>query len=332
MADFWKQLKKPIIGLAPMDGVTDYPARQIQIEVARPDILFTEFVCVEFLSARPEKLKRRIYFGENERPLVAQIFGHTPSAFAGIVEKIAASGFDGLEINMGCPSRNVTKSGGGGALIGNFKLAGEIIRATIAAIESTKKNIPLSVKTRIRESQTATREWFSFLAGFPFSAITIHGRILKQCLSGPVDWPAIEDAAEIVKSKGILYLGNGGITSLTEAKEKCVAHKLDGILIGKAAVGNPWIFKENYKPDIKEILDTVVRHGELAQEFYGERNFSAVFKHFNGYVRGFDGCKQLRMELLKSKNIDEVKKIIHGFVEFEKERSIELAEPGVAAG
>ena len=297
-----------------MDGVTDHPMRQMQAHIAIPDVMFTEFVSVEFLSARPEKLCKRIYFKENERPIVAQIFGHTPAAFSGIIEKIIAEGFSGIDINMGCPSKNVTKSGGGGALIGNFKLAEAIIKSTIFAIESSKKNIPISVKTRIADNPGLTSEWFSFLSGFPFSAITVHGRVLKQCLSGPVDWHAIEEAAKIVKSKGILCLGNGGISSVREAKEKCHAHNLDGVLIGKAAVGNAWIFKDGYKPDIPEILDTIIRHGELAQEFYGGRNFSAVFKHFNGYARGFDGCKQLKVLLLKSKNMAEVKKIISDFL------------------
>jgi len=328
MDNFWKKLKLPIIGLAPMDGVTDHPARRIQVRVARPDVMFTEFVCAEFLSAKPEKLGRRIFFSDEERPLVAQIFGHTPSAFPGIVEKIAAAGFDGIEINMGCPSRNVTKSGGGGALIGNFKLAGEIISSAVSALELSKKYMPLSVKTRIATTPAVTREWFEFLSGFPFSAITVHGRTLKQGLSGPVDWSAVSTVAEIVKSRGILCLGNGGITSLAEAREKCAAHALDGILIGKAAVGNPWIFRENYKPGIEEILDTIIRHGALAQEFYGERNFAAVFKHFNGYARGFDGCKHLRMELLCSKNIGDVERVISGFVKSEKERVAVLAGSG----
>ena len=307
-------MKKPVIGLAPMDGVTDHPMRQMQVHIAKPDVMFTEFVSVEFLSARPEKLSKRIYFGENERPLVAQIFGHTPSAFSGIIEKIASAGFDGIEINMGCPSRNVTKSGGGGALISNFKLAEEIISAVILAMDSTGREIPLSVKTRLAENQSASREWFTFLSGFPLSAITVHGRILEQCLTGPVDWQGIESAAGIMKEKGIICLGNGGINSIKEAKEKCKTHNLDGVLIGKAAVGNPWIFKDDYKPDVCEILDTIAKHGDLAFEFYGERNFSSAFKHFNGYARGFDGCKQLRVSLLKSKNMDEVKKIISDFL------------------
>ncbi len=309
-----------------MDGVTDHPARQIQVLVARPDVMFTEFVCVEFLSAKPEKLGRRIFFEENERPVVAQIFGHTPSAFSGIVEKIAGAGFDGIEINMGCPSRNVTKSGGGGALIGNFKLSGEIIQAALSAIDASEKKMPLSVKTRISENPAANSKWFEFLSGFPFSAVTIHGRTLKQGLSGAVDWNSIESSAKIVKSKGILCLGNGGISSVAAAREKCAAHNLDGILIGKAAVGNPWIFRENYKPSTDEILDIIIRHGELAQKFYGERNFSAVFKHFNGYARGFDGCKHLRMELLTSKNMPEVKTAISNFMKSERERLAALAE------
>lgn len=313
MADFWSRLKKPVIGLAPMDGVTDYPTRQLHANIAKPDVMFTEFVSVEFLSARPEKLCNRIRFGENERPIVAQLFGHTPAAFSGIIDKILAAGFDGVEINMGCPSRSVIKNGAGGALIGNFKLAREIITAVTDSLSRAGSLTPLSVKTRIGADVAATSEWFSFLSGFPLAAVTVHGRPLSQGLSGPVDWNEIERAAGIIKSKGIMCLGNGGITSYEDAAEKCRLHNLDGALIGKAAVGNPWIFKKGYKPEMKEILDLIVRHGELAQEFYGARNFSAVFKHFCGYAKGFDGCKHLRMELLKSKNAAEVKKAVLEF-------------------
>ena len=312
--NFWKILRKPIIGLAPMDGITDWPTRQIQISVAKPDVIFTEFIGAEFMINKPEKLKRKISFSENERPIVAQIVGYMPDAFATTVKKIIEEGFDGIDLNLGCPARSIMHRGAGAALIGNFHDTAEIIENILRAIDENKSRgkIPFSVKTRINKDRDMTAKWFEFLTEFPLDAIIIHGRKPHQGLTGDVDWKELEFVSEIIKSKNILCIGNGGITSLEHGREMCEKHNLDGVLIGQAALGNPWIFRE-IKPEVAEILHIIKKHAELAWEFYGQRGFPSVIKHFKWYCKNFSGSKKLRAALLKTKTLQEVMSILSMF-------------------
>jgi len=307
---FWQKLKKPIIGLSPMDGVTDEPMRQIQVSVAKPDVLYTEFVSVEGFVRKREVFEKTLFFKENERPIVAQIFGYTPEAFYESILQIRKLEFDGIDLNMGCPAKNVLGKGGGGGLIGNFSLVEKIINKSSEAIKKSGKDIALSIKTRISKKEIITKEWFTFLSQFPIEEVTIHGRLLSQGHRGEVFWEEIQKAAEILHSKNIICLGNGGIKNLTEAKEKSEKFNLDGVLIGQAALGNPWLFKDNYHPAKKEILKTIVNHAKKAEEFYPKNRFVTVLKHFGWYSKGFENCVKLKVELLQTRNLSEVKKVI----------------------
>ena len=312
MNSFWAKLKKPIIGLSPMDGVTDEPMRQIQVSIAKPDVFYTEFVQVEGNSRRPKAFQNILTFKENEHPIVAQVVGCTPSDFAKSIKEILNLGFDGIDLNMGCPNKDVVQRGAGGAIIGNYKLAEEIIRV---ALETTDGKLPLSVKTRIGIDKSITEEWISFLSQFPLSEVTIHGRLVKQFHSGPVNWQEIEKGAAILKNKGIICLGNGGIKNRKEGEEKAKKYGLDGVLIGQAAIGNPWIFREDYvsRPTKEEILKTILQHGKLANDFFGEKRYATILKHYAKYPKGFKYCKGLRMNLLKTRSYEEVKKVIEEF-------------------
>jgi nifR3 family TIM-barrel protein len=313
MDNFWQKIKKPIIGLAPMDGVTDEPMRQIQVSIAKPAVLYTEFISAEGFIRQPQAFEKTLSFQENERPIVIQIFGYTPEAFYETILKVAQMNFDGIDINMGCPARKVLGKGGGGALIGNCRLAGKIIEKSLKAIEKTKTKLPLSVKTRIGQKEIITQDWIGFLSEYPLSEITLHGRLLKQGVSGPVNWEEIKLAAEICHHKGIICLGNGGIKSAKEGREMAEKYGLDGVLIGQAALGNPWIFKEDYQPTKEDILKTILKHAKLATEFYPPERFVTVYKHFGWYPRGFKNSKRLKVELLKTKNLDEVLEVIAHF-------------------
>jgi len=328
MQSFWQTLKKPIIGLAPMDGITDYPMRQIQVEIKKPDVMYTEFISVEGFSKNSQKLLKKLFYKENERPIIAQIFGYTPELYPNVIEKISKLGFDGIDINMGCPAKSVLQKGGGAALIGNFSLAEKIISNSLAYLdeistEKKQRQIPLSIKTRIGKNEKETTDWFSFLSNFPISAVVIHGRPLSKGHSGMIDWEKIKMSTEILKKKGIIVLGNGGVKSLKEAEEKCNYYNLNGILIGQAALGNPWVFilrgkspgatesrSFTYQPSKRELLNTILNHAKLAWDFYGEKGFSSVKKHFGWYPKGFINSKELKLSLLRAGNIEEVKKII----------------------
>ncbi|HNP89618.1 MAG: putative tRNA-dihydrouridine synthase [Microgenomates group bacterium ADurb.Bin219] len=311
--NFWRELKKPIFGLAPMDGVTDEPLRQTQCLIAKPDVVYTEFISAEGFAGKPEKFSRKIYFEKNEKPVVVQIFGYTPECFTKTIAELSRKGFSGIDINMGCPAKTVLQRGGGAALIGNYSLAKKIISACLEAIKKSGTEIPLSVKTRITGEKNFSRQWFDFLSGFNLAEITVHGRRLKQGNSGPVDWEEIAAAAEKLKAKEIICLGNGGLKSLKEAREKCKKYQLDGVLLGQAALGNPWIFDNDYLPSTKEVLATILSHGELAWRFYQGKGYLSVLKHFGWYPRKFRHYKELKKLLLKTRNLSELEEVISVF-------------------
>lgn len=294
--NFWQSLKKPIIGLAPMDGVTDFAMREIYSEIAKPDVIFTEFVSAEGLVRGSEKLLKSLKFSEKQRPVVAQLFGENPISFKKAVEIIEDLGFDGVDINMGCPARKVLLRKAGGALIGNYDLAEKIINSCLSSV----KKIPLSIKTRISDES-----WYKFLSGFNLSVVTIHGRYLKQGNTGEVNWEEIKRAGRILKEKDIIVLGNGGVLNKNDGILNCKEYDLDGVLIGKAALGNPWIFSEEVF-DKNDILKTIERHAKIGI-------YPSVLKHFGWYAKGFIGAKELRTNLLKTRSFEETKKVLEKY-------------------
>src|SRR3989344_4659206 len=174
---FWGKLKRPIVGLAPMDGVTDAPMRYITAKYGRPDVMFTEFVSADGLKrvtggnklslASRNSLLRHLRFDESERPVVAQLFGGEPESFFEVAKLIVKMGFDGVDINMGCPAKKVAGRGEGAGLIKNHELAGEIMAAVKNGVEG---KIPVSVKTRIG-FEKADPEWWKFLATKDLAAV-----------------------------------------------------------------------------------------------------------------------------------------------------------------
>lgn len=313
MNNFWDNLKKPIIGLAPMDGVTDFPMREIQCDIAKPDIIYTEFISAEGFIRNQSAFQKKLYFTKNQKPIVVQIFGYTPQAFYETILQISKLGFDGIDINMGCPAKSVLQKGGGGNLINNFQLSKQIIEKSLEALKNT--NIPLSIKTRIGIDKKSTLKWFTFLSDFPLSEITIHGRRLKDGHGGEVNWEELNVGSQIIKEKNIICLGNGGIKSIKDAEQKCQLYGLGGVLIGKAAFGNPWVFKKDYAVLKEDILSVIENHAKVSEEFYGIDKFNIVRKHFGWYPKGFSNCIKLKTELLKTNNYLEVKSILDKFRE-----------------
>jgi len=289
--------------------------RQIQCSIVKPSVLYTEFVSVEGFARKPEAFQKTLFFQENERPIIVQLFGYTPELFYEAISQMKEMNFDGIDINMGCPAKSVLQRGGGGALIGNYDLAGRIIEKSLEAIKESKKEISLSVKTRIGKDKIITREWISFLCGFPISEITVHGRLLKDGNSSEVNWEEIKVAGEIAHNKKIVCLGNGGVKSVLEVRQKASDFGLDGVLIGQAALGNPWVFKDSYVPTREEILQTVIEHSRLVSDFYPPERFATVLKHLGWYPKGFPNCIKLKVELLKCKNLNQVIETVKKFKE-----------------
>ncbi len=332
---FWDTLPRPIVGLSPMDGVTDTAMRYISKKYGQPAVMMTEFTSVEGVRAGALKLMDDFRYDQSQRPIVAQVFGADPQAFYQTAIVVCALGFDGIDINMGCPAKKVEERGAGAALIQNPKLAGQIIQAVkrglqdwqegisfegagvhpniISYLESLsnppRKLIPISIKTRIGYDKPLAQEWAEHLIEFEPATITMHGRTLEQLYSGVADWDQIGQAAKVVKATDILFLGNGDVKSLTEAKKKTKAYSLDGVLIGRAAQGNPWVFTGK-QASPKEKLEVALEHTQKYVEFFPHRPFFPVRKHLAWYAHGFPSASQVRQRLVMTNNLTEVQAII----------------------
>ena len=334
------------MGLAPMDGVTDAPMRYITAKYGRPDVMFTEFVSADGLKrvtggnklslASRNSLLRHLRFDESERPVVAQLFGGEPESFFEVAKLIVKMGFDGVDINMGCPAKKVAGRGEGAGLIKNHELAGEIIAAVKKGVEG---KIPVSVKTRIG-FEKADPEWWKFLATQDLAAVTIHGRTFKQLYQGEADWEAIGEAGTLIKQSGAVFLGSGDISSRQQAVVSCQKYGGDGALIGRGAMGNPWVFQQEgthchsgLDPEsicidsrfpsrgglsrgndicVKERLRVAVEHAWKFEEVFPNDRFFIMRKHLSWYARGFDGAADLRQKLVLCNSADEVERVIAG--------------------
>jgi len=327
------------VGLSPMDGVTDAPMRYITAKYGKPDVTFTEFVSADGIAYENRKfgkieaenlgieaseigktisgikksLKRDFKFDEIERPVVAQIFGGDPESFFVAAKLVLDLGFDGVDINMGCPARKVAGRGEGSGLIKNPELAGEIIAAVKRAVDG---KIPVSVKTRIGYNEPSP-EWWKFLATQDLAAVTMHGRTFKQLYQGKADWEAIGEAAKIIKSEKTIFFGNGDVENRKMGEEKAIQYGLDGVLIGRAAGGNPWAFCPHppAKAGIpREKLLVAVEHSRKFEELFPNDRFFIMRKHLSWYARGFDNASDLRNKLVMCNSADEVKREVENFL------------------
>jgi len=305
--NFWNNLKKPFLVLAPMYDVTDFVFREIISEIAKPDVLFTEFVNTNAIcSSRKEKAAKDLLFSKKQRPIVAQIWGTNPDMFFKAAQEISKMGFDGIDINMGCPERSVVKNGSGAALIKNPNLAKELIKAT----KEGAKNIPISVKTRIGYSKIITEEWTSFLLEQNLNALTIHGRIANKS-DGKTMWNEIKKVASLRNklSPRTIIIGNGDVKSYKEALGKYNGYKVDGVMIGRGILSNPWVFKKDdvVKHSKEDLINLLLKHTKLYEETWkNTKNFNALKKFFKVYVREFKGSNELRQELMKCQNYNQV--------------------------
>jgi nifR3 family TIM-barrel protein len=326
MTDFWQKIKKDkiITCLAPMSDVTDASFRQIIAKYSRhgksnggPDVFWTEFVSADGLCSEigRKKLMHILKFSENERPIVAQIFGANPKNIEKACRIIAKRGFDGIDINMGCPDRKVEKQGAGSALMKNPALAREIIK-------SAKKgagNIPVSVKTRLGYNKFEYESWLPEILKENISALTVHLRTRKEMSKVSAHWEIAKDIVRVARNcdRNVVLIANGDIQNIDEGKKKAKEAGFDGVMIGRGIFGNPWFFDTKRKTPItvEEKLKVLLEHTKLFNKLLKkQKNFAVMKKHFKAYVNGFDGAKELRVKLMQTKNIGDVKKIVHNFL------------------
>lgn len=246
---FWEKLEKPIFALAPLYDVTDAAFRAVIAKYGKPDVFFTEFTSAEGLaSAGREKLMQHLWFGENEHPIVAQIFGKTPEAFFKTAQFIETLGFDGIDINFGCPDKNVMKQGSCAALYNNPKLAQEVIRAA----QEGAGGLPVSAKIRIGDTKIDWEPWIVTILETQPAAISIHLRTRKEMSLVPAHWELMPDIVKFIHKNTTsdsrpVVLGNGDVKNLDEANQKIRDTGCDGVMIGRGIFGNPWLFNMERK-------------------------------------------------------------------------------------
>lgn len=377
--NFWHDIPRPIIGLSPMDGVTDASFRHITAKHGGPDVTLTEFVNVQSALYSPHTLIKDLTYSEIERPVIAQIYGKTPELFYKVAHIVCELGFDGLDINMGCPAKKVAASGCGAALIRTPDLAREIIRSArqgvkdwqqgqslrdlgfegdmIEQIEAANRQrsgantslerraIPISVKTRLGYDRIVIEEWLASLLAEQPAAISLHGRTLEQGYKGDADWQAIARAVEIAKGSGTFILGNGDVRDLHDVYRRVRQTGVDGVLIGRGAQGDPWIFRNkgavkkalggNYElflpvapVDIAERFRVVVEHSEHFERASGRSRFMAMRKHLTWYCRNFRGAAEMRARMTRSDSAEDVRRCLH---EFMARELVEANAPSAAA-
>lgn len=312
MKNVWEKLRNKKGGffcLAPMSGITDITFRQIISKIGRPDIFWTEFVsCDGICSAGKKELLSNLIFDEKkERPIIAQFFGKNPKNFYQCGKLSKELKFDGVDINLGCPDRAVIRQGAGASLIKDKPLVKEIISAT----KKGAKDLPVSVKTRIGWDKNEVDDWIPFLLENDLTAITIHGRTKKQVYSGVADWEAIGEAVEIRNrmDKKTIIIGNGDIKSAQEGIDKMRIFGVDGIMIGRGVLANPWVFSGRDGDDIsrEERINALSNHLKLFSKIYkGKKPFNEMKKYFKPYISGFLGAKELRIKLMDSNSVNDV--------------------------
>jgi nifR3 family TIM-barrel protein len=332
--NFWQQLPKPIFVLAPMADVTDAPFRKIIAKysahqrkdgtVGGPDVTWTEFVAADGLvRATPEgkeKLMADLMYSEEERPIVAQLFTSNPEHMEYATKLCRELGFDGVDINMGCPDRSIEKQGCGAAMIKNPENAKEVIQAAKRGAKMGESDgIPVSVKTRIGYNRNQLEEWLPAILKESPAALTLHARTRKDMSKVPARWEYVKRAVEIRNEmhSDTVVLGNGDATSLTDAQTKIDATGADGVMFGRAIFGNPWLFhpeKDILNIGIEERLLVMLEHTKLFEELLPFKNFSIMKKHYKAYVNSFSGAAELRAELMKKNSAFEIEQVTKAFI------------------
>jgi tRNA-dihydrouridine synthase len=375
---FWKNIRKPFLVMAPMADVTDAAFRRMFVKYSKyggADIFdnegrfkeeflnkktdgeyvtWTEFVSADGLALAPEEGRKRLMrafdYIEAERPIVAQIFGSNPEHIEKAVVMVRELGFDGVDINMGCPDRSVEKQKAGAALIKNPELAKEIILSA----KRGAGDMPVSVKTRLGYNKDELEKWLPKILEAEPALVTVHARTRKEMSLVPARWERVKRAVEIrdevyerlnptnflplhhsdtndaeqsqmtkiLKGKEkTLIAGNGDVTSKEDALQKIKESGADGAMVGRGLFGCPWFFSvENHNsklmtPDsaFKLRLNALVEHTKLFEKLCEYKNFSVMKKHYKAYCHGFDGAKELRIKLMDAESGEEVEEIVKNF-------------------
>ena len=327
-----------LVGLSPMDDITDMPFRELCKEFGA-DLLITEFIASEALNRDAEKSLRKMRFSEPQRPIGIQIFGADEDELLRCLEVVEQNEPDFIDINWGCPVRKVAGKGAGSGILQDIP---KMLRITESIVK--RATLPVTVKTRLAYNSDSMHvtDFAEALQNTGIAALSIHGRTKTQMYSGIADWTMIGE----VKNNPRIHIpifGNGDITTAAQALESKRRYGVDGILIGRGAIGNPWIFRQcqqlfhgepcggregsvlaclpeteqdgrsqqyNEVP-VAERVDVCRRHLRMAVEFKGER--TAIFemrKHYGSYFKGLYNFKPYRLALVGTTTLADTEQVL----------------------
>jgi len=306
--NFWQKLPRPILALAPLAGVTDSAFRQVCKKFGA-QVVYSEMASAAALYYNPAETLKMLAFSKSERPYVVQLFGADPEQM-GRAAKLIAKEIkpDGIDINFGCPVKKVMKQGAGVALMKDLKKSRAVIEAVL---ENTK--LPVSIKVRTQVGGVTLKKFLQNIFDLKLAAIMIHGRSLKQLFTGPVDYQIIKEARRYFAG---IILANGGINNSLDAQKMLAETGVDGLGIGRGALGRPWLFKEikNYRAKVPtasaDIFKIVLAHSQLVHKLKGRAGLLEMRKHLAWYMTGFAGAKKLRDKLVKVGTLSDIKKIL----------------------
>lgn len=358
--NFWQDLKAPFLTVAPMADVTDAAFRRMIAKysahtrpdgsIGGPDVIWTEFVAADgLIRATPEgkvKLMADLIYSESERPIVAQLFTSNVEHMEKAAALCLELGFDGVDINMGCPDKTIEKQGCGSAMIKSPDKARAIMQAAMRGAKSNEGGIPVSVKTRLGYNHDQVEDWISVILSEKPAALTVHARTRKDLSLVSARWERIKRVVELrnIISPETKIIGNGDVLTRADGFDKIIASGADGAMVGRALFGNPWFFNPTKSLPIKltalpthgvnrdtiiatdtsdqsvsyltleERFAVLVEHTYLFCELLPHKNFAVMKKHYKAYVNGFAGAAELRAKLMDSESPMQVEDIIKEFL------------------
>lgn len=309
MKSFWHQLPKPFFVLAPMEAVTDVVFRHVVKKAGTPDVFYTEFAnATGWVHAGNKAVGGRLVKTSDEHPIVAQIWGGEADDLEQFAKHCEVLGFDGIDINMGCPAKSAIKSGGA-ALIRQPQLA------TSAITSAKKAGLPVSVKTRLGYSSIdERRDWLTHILQQNITTLTIHLRTKKEMSKVPAHWeliPEIKALRDSISPNTLLVI-NGDIPDRPAGEQLAEQYGIDGIMIGRGVFTNPFCFRKNHMASKLDLINLLTYHLDLFDQHQTElgRPFETLKRFFKVYIRDFEGASDLRVALMNTSSTNQVRELI----------------------
>ncbi len=321
MESFWQGLRRPFFVIAPMADVTDPAYRRLIAEYGAPDVMWTEFVSADGLYHTREKkgvkddenpLMRDLGFSPGEHPILAQLFSSSPEMMKYAANLCKELGFDGIDINMGCPDKAIERQGCGSGMIRTPDIAKEVIRA------AKESGLPVSVKTRLGYNKVEIDTWLPALLEEHPAALTLHLRTRKEMSAVPAHWELMPEAVALRDrySPETLILGNGDVKDLEDARMKAEESGADGIMLGRAIFGNPWLFANDglSKSDLpEERIEALLRLARYFDELRPRKHFHILKKHFKAFITGWPGAAEFRAKLMETNSLEELEPLLASY-------------------